>query len=375
MSVGSELGARTALVATTSAGLEADARRELSRVLRGAQVQSLVMKGNILALSDLPENEAVAAASGADTHCLGRILPVQRRVSIAKDTSCFADIAKVAVGIGRIGRGERFLVRCTRRGRHNWHGRELERAVAGEIARLNGAVGEYEGDVDWLVSVEVYQSLGFVGVNRPNQALHKTLRRLRKYPPGERPLNRAEWKIREALRGFGVALGPGARALDVGAAPGGWTAVLATLASRVVAVDPAELDPRVARLPNVRHIRASADDIGALACEGGFDIITCDMNLDPTEAAGIMCRLAPLLKPGAPAIMTVKYVTCQRRRHEAEARLKLSEAYRDIRLKRLPHNALETTAAMKRMPDAGNPGEDSQSRERKREGPWAGQSK
>jgi len=58
--------------------------------------------------------------------------------------------------------------------------------------------------------------------------------------------------------------------------------------------------------------------------------------------------LAGLLRPGAQAVMTVKYVTRQRRRHEREAREILSGEYQDIRFRRLPHNALETTIAMRR---------------------------
>lgn len=349
-----ELGAATALIATTAAGLEAGARRELSQLLGRARVESLRLKGNILALSDLPEEEAVARVEAADTQHLSRLVPVQRRAPVSQQADCFSSIAEAAAHIGRLGPGDRFLVRCTRRGRHGWRSRELERAVAAELERITGATGDYEGEVDWLVSVEVYQDIAFIGVNRPSQLLRKALRHRRKYPPGARPLNRAEWKIKEALAAFGICLSGHERVLDLGAAPGGWTAVLAARASEVVAVDPAELDPRVAALPNVRHLRARADDPQLCQALGApFDLITCDMNLEPAGSAQTMCRLAPLLKPGAPAIMTVKYVTRQRRRHEAEARRLLAGCYCEIRMKRLPHNAYETTAVMRRRPPAG----------------------
>lgn len=61
-----------------------------------------------------------------------------------------------------------------------------------------------------------------------------------------------------------------------GAAPGGWTAHLATVAERVIAVDPAALAPEVAALPNVTHLRkqsvAALDDIRRLA-PGGADLL------------------------------------------------------------------------------------------------------
>jgi len=50
----------------------------------------------------------------------------------------------------------------------------------------------------------------------------------------------------------------GARVLDLGSAPGGWSFVLAELGAEVLSVDKAELDERVAKRPNVTHRRMSA---------------------------------------------------------------------------------------------------------------------
>ncbi len=344
-------GVETALAVTTAAGLEAEARRELSQVLGGAKVRPLLMKGNILALSDLPEEKALALIRAAETQYLSRILTVQRRTTVTKDVSCFPAIVEAAACIGRIRPNDLFLVRCTRRGEHEWQGRGLERIVATELERLTGATGEYETEVGWLVSVEVYQNVALIGVNHPSDLIHKVLRCKRKYRPGERPLNRAEWKIKEALREFEIHLGPGARVLDLGAAPGGWTGVLASIASEVVAIDPADLDPRVVALPNVRHVCARADAVDVRQL-GEFDLMTCDMNLDPTESAEIMCRLATTLKPGASAIMTIKYMTRQRHRHETDARRTLEGCgFTEIAMKHLPHNGHETTAVMRRQED------------------------
>jgi 23S rRNA U2552 (ribose-2'-O)-methylase RlmE/FtsJ len=280
---------------------------------------------------------------------VSRVVPVQARAGAAPQRSCFAEIAEAAAAIGRIRPGESFIVRCTRRGRHEWRSRELEREVARLLERATGGVGEYQAETHWHVSVQVYQDLALVGVDRPGSLLQKRATKQRKYRPGERPLNRAQMKLREALAAFDIELPPGARALDLGAAPGGWTEVLAERAAEVVAVDPGDLDPRVAGRGNVRHLRCRAEELVARGeLPGGFDLVTCDMNLDPAEAARIMCLLAPLLRPGAPALMTVKYVTRERARHEREAREILGGEFRDIRFKHLPHNARETTAAMRR---------------------------
>jgi tRNA(Ser,Leu) C12 N-acetylase TAN1 len=342
-------GHATALVVTTAAGLEGEARRELGRLMPVAEAHPLVLKGNLLVLTDLPELEAIGAIREAETQCVSRVVPVQRAAPVADDPACFAAVATAACEVGRLRPGDTFLVRCRRRGTHEWASHDLERAVAGRLQDITGAIGEYEVETDWRVSVEVYQGVAYVGVNRPGYLLHKKLRRQRKYPPGERPLNRAQWKIREALAAFDIQPPPAARVLDLGSAPGGWAAELADLGAHVVAVDPADLDPEVTARANVRHLRCRAEDLAARAdLAGHFDMLTADMNRDPAEAARILCQLAWMLKPGATAIMTVKYVTKRRRQHEREAREGLAAAYEAIRMRRLPHNAKETTAVMRR---------------------------
>jgi 23S rRNA (cytidine2498-2'-O)-methyltransferase len=71
----------------------------------------------------------------------------------------------------------------------------------------------------------------------------------------ENPPSRAYLKLWEALtlqRGAGVPLpAPGCRCLDAGASPGGWTWALAKLGANVLAVDRAELDPRLMSHPAV----------------------------------------------------------------------------------------------------------------------------
>jgi 23S rRNA (cytidine2498-2'-O)-methyltransferase len=67
----------------------------------------------------------------------------------------------------------------------------------------------------------------------------------------EGPPNRAYLKLWEALVRLGRWPRPGERCLDLGASPGGWTYVLANLGARVVAIDKAPLDPKVAAMPGV----------------------------------------------------------------------------------------------------------------------------
>jgi 23S rRNA (cytidine2498-2'-O)-methyltransferase len=72
------------------------------------------------------------------------------------------------------------------------------------------------------------------------------------------PPSRAYLKLWEALTLWRQWPGPGETCLDLGAAPGGWTWVMAELGARVTAVDKAMLDPRVAAMKGVAMRRESA---------------------------------------------------------------------------------------------------------------------
>ena len=70
--------------------------------------------------------------------------------------------------------------------------------------------------------------------------------------------SRAYLKLWEAFTVLGLRPQPDELCLDLGASPGGWTWVLQRLGARVLSVDKADLDPRVASLPGVEYRRESA---------------------------------------------------------------------------------------------------------------------
>lgn len=129
-------------------------------------------------------------------------------------------------------------------------------------------------------------------------------------------LCRAGYKMEEVL-----ALGRLSRAhrvvVDIGAAPGGWTAALAMepgVGRTVFAVDPAELDLQALRAApggSVVHVQLKAEEavgeIEGMLGGGRVDAIVCDANLPPAEA------LARLIEPfrrlcgeGAALVLTCK---------------------------------------------------------------------
>ncbi len=52
-----------------------------------------------------------------------------------------------------------------------------------------------------------------------------------------------------------------------GAAPGGWTMLLARFAKLVIAVDNADMSPEALKMPNVVHLRSLSQNAGAQILE------------------------------------------------------------------------------------------------------------
>ncbi len=147
---------------------------------------------------------------------------------------------------------------------------------------------------------------------------------MRRFAREEGQISRAEFKLLEAIEVFGIAMPTHGVALDLGAAPGGWTRVLRRAGQYVTAIDPGDLDARLADDPGVRHRRMTAEQYlqrrpGRLrhhrqryahgcprlgACDGGL----CEASLSarlgaddgqtprtgaPTGARPDLCALAP----------------------------------------------------------------------------------
>jgi 23S rRNA (cytidine2498-2'-O)-methyltransferase len=72
------------------------------------------------------------------------------------------------------------------------------------------------------------------------------------------PPSRAYLKLWELFTVLGARPTAGQFCLDLGSSPGGWSWVLQRLGARVLSVDKAALDPRVAMLPNIEYKRESA---------------------------------------------------------------------------------------------------------------------
>ncbi len=290
---------------------------------------------------------AIARLAEVETETVGRIVPLQAACPVDQSMDAVSVIAEASDLLPGPDPEAGFKVLCSRRGHHEWRSRDVETAVGKRIESRLGALAEYKNP-EQIVAVEIFQDVAYLGVAWADEILHKEITRMRKWAPGQRPLNRAELKLREIIERYDLALSEDARALDIGASPGGWSKVLSEHVAEVWAVDPGELDERVLSIPNVTHVRARAETLVDRDDTGVFDIVTNDMNMDPERSAQVLCDVAPLLKPGGTMVMTVKFMTRMRRRHSKEAQDILSRCYEGFEVGRVKHNAKEATIVGRR---------------------------
>jgi 23S rRNA (cytidine2498-2'-O)-methyltransferase len=130
----------------------------------------------------------------------------------------------------------------------------------------------------------------YVGLSRPGNSSPWPMGIPRLKFPRAAP-SRSTLKLEEAFLFFlgeePKSLQPGMKAVDLGAAPGGWTWQLAKRSIRVVAVDNGPMDPALLDSGIVEHLRA--DGFRYLPPKP-VDWLVCDMVEQPSRIAGLVAR-------------------------------------------------------------------------------------
>jgi 23S rRNA (cytidine2498-2'-O)-methyltransferase len=186
-------------------------------------------------------------------------------------------------------------------------------------------------------------------------------------------ISRAELKLLEALDEFQIV--SEGIALDLGAAPGGWSRIIAKRGLKVIAIDKGELDLESLDKEGVRsmsvsgtsfscneikklldscdilHIRESAAEVDPSGmC--GVGLLLNDINTGPKESSEILKRYVGCLCDGARVIMTVKCIKKKASTYIRQAEEGLRGQLKVTGVRALPSNRQEVTLyAVKRHVD------------------------
>jgi 23S rRNA (cytidine2498-2'-O)-methyltransferase len=220
---------------------------------------------------------------------------------------------------------------------------DINQALAALVGEISGAPLDVRVPIQVIsVVCAALPGVAYLGLSQVAHNLSDWAGGMRRFAREEGQISRAEFKLLEALEVFAPRLPPRGTALDLGAAPGGWTRVLRRLQQYVTAVDPGELDSRLAQDKGVRHKRLTAEEY--LANEpDSFDIIVNDMRMDARDSARLMVSFARLLYPDGWALMTLKLPEQKRRTVLDHALSILRQTYVVAGARHLFHNRSEIT--------------------------------
>ncbi len=275
------------------------------------------------------------------------ICPVQVTVELAREAADLETLTAAGSGfVDDLDVTRPFSVQTRLLGKRWPYGPYDVNTRLAEVLARSGAPLDVRRPAD-VLSVVLAQDRAYLGLSRADDNLSDWaggMRRLRRDP---QQISRAEFKLVEALEVFGLDPAGTTLALDLGAAPGGWTRVLRGYGARVVAVDPADLAHTILQDAGVHHVRQLAEAYLSTT-DTVFDVILNDMRMDARDSARVMVDAVGRLRPSGWAVMTLK-LPQDATVATMEAALKiLKRSYDVIGARQLFHNRSEVTVALRR---------------------------
>ena len=356
--------AAVVVVACCRAGFEAEAAEDLRRLARAcgmpADVDALPLRGFVAATLS-------AFDAGAFAREAARAPPVFAR-------SLFVGRGPLPVAsAGRNGRIDRVtplvdaLAACApSAAREIWlefpdtnEGKSLSTLARALAPRIEAALRE-RGALDAASRTRLHAFLvdkdnAYVGVSDDAFGARWPMGIPRLRMPHGAP-SRSTAKLAEAIVVFlgdreRKLLRPGLRAVDLGAAPGGWTWQLAHRELKVIAVDNGPLKGDVAIDPRVTHIRA---DGLSWRPRSPVDWLVCDIVLQPVRIAALVADwiadgLAERAIFNLKLPMKKRYAEVERCAALIDERLRSARVRHALRLRQLYHDREEVTGFVERL--------------------------
>ena len=212
-----------------------------------------------------------------------------------------------------------------------------------ELARFS-----FGPEEEWSLSVTRSSGGFYVGFSESRMMLSPRAGGIYRYAMTPDTISRAAFKLTEVFDRIPLLLPSRFDALDLGAAPGGWTKVLLERGAHVTAVDPAELDPRLGNDPRVIHYRGLSQEFLKHAGGKVFDLLVNDMRMDALESIRVTREALPLLKKDGYLVITLKLPEKGSLKRAREAISLLKESTEILFARQLYHNRSEITCIAKK---------------------------
>ncbi|MBR2565610.1 MAG: SAM-dependent methyltransferase [Paenibacillus sp.] len=290
-------------ICTANHGFAPYAQEELRRTF-GAVKSSVLVPGEIL-LAGLPvaEEEVSVRLLQQSPTFLRHIQPVQFQENTEDVEQSFEKLIAFITNHKELS-GAQVVIQTRKTEGSFWHenAASLKQTLTEKLDDLG--CEWVTRDADYVISVFAADDMLYAGVSRPEQNLSDWSGGAIRFQKEEGQISRAKFKLLEAEQTFGIDFTSFHRALDIGAAPGGWTSFLLERGLEVTAVDPAKMDASLLTSPKLTFLKKNAGDVRFR--EGEFDLLVCDMSWSPKLMSKLVSDLLYSLQSGGTAIVTVK---------------------------------------------------------------------
>lgn len=331
-------------VVTASAQYLNQGLNELQEIDGSARVLKLVGNGIAIMETKMEKNEFIEAVKNRKPIFIRHMNSVDHIIDI--EACWLQKVAQAVREYDSIESGYRIAVQVRKAaGDYPCSTLDVKNTVDAVLVEEMGAVPEVRNP-ELIISVLLYEEKCFMGLCSPDDNLSSWSGGMMHFRKTENDISRARYKLMEAIEVFNIDMGKFRSALDLGAAPGGWTSVLLEHGLQVTAVDTGDMDDRLAKYPGFRFIKANASEL-VLENES-FDLLTSDISWNPKNTARLINRASRYLAAGGTAIVTLKLMGNKVRKTIKEVLALYSEVFDILQVKQLFHNRDEVTLYLRK---------------------------
>lgn len=332
------------LVCTANHGFAPYAQEELRRMF-GSLKSSVLIPGEVFLVTLARSvEEAVRMIQSQPPIFLRHLFPVNVELPAGQAEEALNEAERYLLNRDEIGRS-RVAIQIRKSENSSWT--DSPAALRDMLqSRLSALELEFTvQEPKWIISIFADEETWYLGVSKPEDNLSDWNGGAVRFQREEGQISRAKFKLLEAEKQFGIPFRSFRRALDIGAAPGGWTSFLLEQGLEVTAVDPARMHPSLEGNRMLRVIHKNAADVSFKEQE--FDLLVCDMSWSPKQMARLVTGLLYSLQTGGTAVITVKLLTKKPMALIKEIIAVFEEARMQIQgAKQLFHNRDEITLYM-----------------------------
>ncbi|MHB1394216.1 MAG: SAM-dependent methyltransferase [Clostridia bacterium] len=245
-----------------------------------------------------------------------------------------------------IAEGQRIAVQVRKGcGDYSYSSMDFKSAVDAVLTDSMGAVPEVK-EPEQIISILLCDEKCYMGLGTPDDNISGWSGGMMHYRKSENDISRAKYKLMEAIEVFKIDMGRFSSALDLGAAPGGWTSVLLEYGLQVTAVDTGDMDDRLFKYPGFKFIKANASELEL--GKDVFDLLTSDVSWNPKNTARLINSASANLKAGGTAVVTLKLMGDKVRKTIKEVLSIYKEVFEILEVRQLFHNRDEVTLYLKK---------------------------